>query len=153
MKRHLAVLLLVVSYGCVLDDEPDEYPPLLDQAGDHCRTDLAMCLDNDTVRECVDGIWTDRGCEESCATLGPAMLSMGCVADGSIDGCVCAPEPGACAPGSTACESNNELGYCDDQQIWTVYDCEELCASSLATPVSVGCDLDVDGVAACWCTA
>jgi hypothetical protein len=152
MKVRLATLALFVlaCWGCESDGE---YAPLLDQAGDPCRSPYSMCLDEDLVRECVDGIWTDRSCDESCADIGPAMQSMGCVTDGPLEGCACAPEPGACAPGATTCESDNELGYCDAEQVWGVYDCDSLCESSLATPISVGCMVDEEGDAACWCVA
>lgn len=150
MNLRLAAILAFACCGC---SPEDEYPPLLDQAGDPCRNPYPMCLDDETVRECLDGVWVDRSCEASCADLGPAMQSMGCVVDGPLESCACVPEPGACAPGSMACESDNELGYCDVGQVWTVYDCDSLCESSLATPISVGCIFDEDGDAACWCTA
>jgi hypothetical protein len=85
------------------------------------------------------------------------MLSEGCV-ETVVDGwpseaCVCVPAPGACLPGSSSCESDTALGYCDESQVWAVYDCDDVCAGSLATPMSLGCALDDDGVAACWCVA
>jgi hypothetical protein len=152
MRLRLATMLILACCGCAAPG--DEYPPPpLDQPGDPCRSPYATCLDEETVRECVDQIWIDRSCEESCAELGPAMLSMGCEVDGPLQRCVCIPEPGSCAPGATACESDNELGTCGADQLWSVYDCDSLCESSLATPISVGCMVDEEGVAACWCVA
>jgi hypothetical protein len=150
MRLRLATLFILACCAC---GPEDEYPPLLDQAGDPCRSPYPSCLDDEMVRECVDNVWVDRSCEESCAELGPAMLSIGCVIDGPLESCACVPEPGACAPATTACESDTELGYCDTEQVWVVYDCESLCASSLATPISVGCMADEAGDAACWCVA
>jgi hypothetical protein len=153
MKFQLAMMLALACLGCTAPENEDEYPPLLDQPGDPCRSPYPTCLDDEMVRECVDEIWIDRSCDESCADIGPAMLSMGCVVEGPLEGCACIPEPGACAPGMTACESASELGYCDGAQVWIVYDCDSLCASSLATPVSQGCVVDEDSEAACWCVA
>jgi hypothetical protein len=152
MNFRLAAILALACCACMPTEE--EYPSRLNQPGDPCHSPYATCLDDETARECVDEVWVDRSCEESCADVGPAMLSMGCVVDGPVESCVCIPEPGACAPGATACESENELGYCDASQVWVVYDCDSLCESSLATPVSVGClPVEDDGTSACWCVA
>lgn len=147
MIRAAMLLLLACATACA-----DPPPPLLDDEGDPCRASYSVCVDDELVRECIDEIWTIRTCEESCAEQGPAMLSDGC-AETPVEGCVCVPEPGACAPGSTACESDTTLGYCDDQQIYAIYDCADLCAESLATPMSTGCAPDEDGIAVCWCVA
>lgn len=143
---RLAPILLLLS-ACA-----ESPPELLIDEGDPCRATYSVCIDDELVRECVDEVWTVRTCEDSCAEQGPAMLSEGC-AETPTEGCVCVPEPGACAPGSTACESDNTLGYCDDQQVWSTFDCDELCAASLATPTSTGCAMGEDEVAACWCVA
>jgi hypothetical protein len=148
MRAFVATFVILVFTGCA---EP-QGPPLLDQEGDPCRAIQARCVDDETARECVDGTWSDQDCEQSCAEKGPAMLSEGCQ-ETPIEGCVCVPDPGACAPGSTACESDAALGYCDDDQVWGIYECTDLCTASLATPVSLGCDLGEDEVAACWCVA
>lgn len=155
MSRRLAALTLLASCACA---EPGErHSALLDQAGDPCRAIHSMCIDEDTARECIDGVWTDIGCAQSCSARGPAMISEGCdetTVDGwLVEGCVCEPEPGACDPGATACESETEIGYCDEQQSWMVMDCVELCLASLATPVSIGCGVGEDGLAVCWCAA
>lgn len=153
MKSRLFSLVLLVA----CEGPGDTDSPLLDQVGDPCRAIHSVCVDPDTARECLDGVWTDIGCGQSCSSRGPAMISEGCAettVDGwPVEGCVCEPEPGACAPGTTACESDTEIGYCDEQQVWTIHDCTEVCSASLATPVSVGCQPDEDGTAACWCVA
>ena len=155
MRRRLVQLGLLASCACAeLSESPS---PLLDQAGDPCRAIHSACVDEDTARECIDGVWTDLDCEHSCSDRGPAMISQGCAettVDGwPVDGCVCEPEPGACAPGATACDSDTEIALCGDQQSWTVHECDDLCAASLATPVSIGCEVGEDGQAACWCVA
>lgn len=144
------MLLLV---GC-----PDATKPLppLDQEGEPCRASYKICLAEERVRECIDETWVDRACDESCLDQGPAMISLGCEevsVDNPIEGCACAPVPGACAPGDTMCESETQIIYCDESQIWTGYECDELCAMTLATPNSMGCSEDEDGRSVCWCVA
>ena len=148
----LSVALVLVACG----DDASDFAPRLDQEGDPCRVAYGICLGEEEVRECVDDTWIDRSCEESCADLGPAMLSAGCAAASYeilLEGCQCVPSPGACAPGDTVCESEAQLGYCDENQVWTLYNCDELCAATLATPVSTGCSVGEDDLAACWCVA
>lgn len=136
MRTFVATIVLLALTACA---DP-ERAPRLNQEGDPCRASQAICVDDETARECIDGSWTDQDCDETCVERGPAMLSEGCQ-ETPIEGCVCVPEPGACAPGSTACESDAALGYCDDDQVWAIYECTDLCAASLATPVSLGCEL------------
>jgi hypothetical protein len=144
--------LAVLTWACVAGPEEHDPPPLLNEEGDPCRPARVFCIDEEAALECVDWVWTVRSCEQSCAEIGPAMLSAGC--HGPPDeGCACTPEPGACDPGSTACESESEIGHCGAGQVWTVYDCADVCAASLPTPVSLGCDVDDEGVAVCWCGA
>ena len=84
------------------------------------------------------------------------MVSLGCAeasAENLLEGCLCEPEPGACLSGDTRCDSETQLGYCDAQQVWTTYECETLCAETLVTPISTGCELDEEDGAACWCVA
>ena len=154
-RRIVLGFALLVVLGCE-NGPSDDAPPLLREEGDPCRPSYKLCVDDEIVRECIDGYWEDRTCEESCADIGPAMMSDGC-AEWSLEvpetGCICVPEPGACAPGDTRCDSETELGYCDGEQVWTAYDCDDLCAASLATPISTGCDVDDEGSAACWCVA
>lgn len=147
-------LLLLALVACT-DDDPG-LPLRLDQEGDPCRSAHGICLDEEEVRECIDNAWVDRSCAESCAERGPAMISTGCAEvdlEILIEGCQCIPAPGACEPGDTNCESETQVSYCDDSQVWVVYGCDEVCAATLATPISTGCRLGEDDVAACWCVA
>lgn len=155
MTRRLVWTLVVVLAGCD-EGASGALAPLLVNEGDPCRPHYQLCIDAERVRECIDDVWVDRSCEEHCADIGPAMMSAGCAEvslEVSVEGCECVPEPGSCAPGDTRCDSETELGFCDAQQVWTTHACEDLCTENLATPISTGCDLDEDGVAACWCAA
>ncbi len=151
MKLRVALLWLATA-ACEAGESP---APLLEQPGDPCRTSASWCVDEERALECIEGVWTERSCEQSCSERGPKLQAEGCAPDPDtlLDGCVCVPEPGACAPGATQCESDTQLRYCDAEQVWIVYECSELCAASLATPISLGCDVDEQGLAACWCEA
>lgn len=106
MKRFIPALACALA-AC----RSPEFPPYLDQEGDPCRSSQKFCADDETARVCVDGAWAIRSCDELCADVGPKMLSEGCVTT-PIEDCVCTPEPGACVPGSTLCESDTQLSYC-----------------------------------------
>ena len=152
VNRRIVLLATLLLFGCV--DTPGASPSLLHDEGDPCRPRYEICLDDELVRQCIDGYWTDRSCEQRCADIGPAMMSAGCSEESvevDSEGCRCVPLPGFCTPGETRCDSDTELGYCDDSQSWTNYSCEDLCSASLATPISTGCALDDQDLAACWC--
>jgi hypothetical protein len=77
MRALWKSLVLVAAVGCGAAE--DEYPPLLDQAGDPCRASHALCVDDETARECIDGTWTDRSCDEAdlCAASLATPVSLG----------------------------------------------------------------------------
>jgi hypothetical protein len=141
----VVVLVLASAPGC-----EDPRPPVLDQIGDPCRAAYRVCLDDDSVRRCEDGMWAVADCEQVCAELGPAYLADGCDGD-----CVCVlADADGCTPGETACLDDDTLGICSPSQGWEPSLCEQRCAASQLE--SLGClDPTVASTdpAACWCTA
>jgi hypothetical protein len=137
-----AFALLGLASGCGPTDAPQ-----LDAIGDPCRTAYDVCLDESSVRSCVDGVWAERECTAICSELGPAYVADGCDRE-----CVCVlADPDGCVPGQTECIDAESVGLCDEQQIVQALVCTDVCAASGLA--SLGCLVDAEEPANCWCTA
>lgn len=152
MKVGAQALVLVVLAPLVGCSEPSVR---LDRPGDPCRSLIAFCVDEETVMECVDEVWTPTSCADYCEGLAPGVSSEGCSTELLTDRCACAHPPGGCTPGETACEGDGTLSLCGDAWQWTSVPCEELCGQQAPPANSLGCgsvDNRGEEVDACLCT-
>ena len=121
--------------------------PFLDDIGDPCRSAYDHCLDDDSVRSCVDGVWVERDCDAVCAELGPAYVADGCDRE-----CVCVlADANGCTPGETACPDAEQVAVCDANQLFETSACTDVCAGLGLE--SVGCVDEGDKPPSCWCTS
>jgi hypothetical protein len=139
--RILLCSLIALMAACTGNE-----PPILDQLGDPCRSAYDVCLDDDSVRSCEDGVWVERDCASVCAELGTAYGPAGCDRE-----CVCELlDPSGCTPGEATCVDEGTVAVCDEVQQLQPTPCSEICAD--AGLHEVGCLTDEAGEASCWCT-
>lgn len=119
---------------------------LLD-VGDPCRGPQRFCVDEQSVRACVEDEWAIVDCEVVCNERGPAWVADGCAED-----CVCIlADPSGCSPAETTCADDETVEQCSDTQSWESFDCATLCIAMQLE--SLGCwPADAKQPASCWCT-
>jgi hypothetical protein len=140
--RLLPSSALALLFACTEAEEP----PRLHELGDPCRVAYDACLDDDSVRSCVDGVWVERDCASVCADRGPAYAPAGCELE-----CVCAlVDPSGCTPGEATCMDEDTLAVCDELQDLQPTSCLQVCADAGLEPI--GCREEEDQ-ANCWCTS
>ena len=99
-----------------------------DGANEACEPADTRCIDDDTVRACLDdGKLQTIGCPGVCGEATPAL---GCHDSSEGEQCYCAFERQPCTgDGVLDCNGGNQLGMCENG--WAeIHDCDEICVGA-----------------------
>ena len=149
---------MAYSEGCDADaDDPClcDYE-MLDGVAVECTPDQVVCLDDDMVEVCQDGMPLARNCDDVChEQLGPNSHSEGCDATDADDPCQCEYDmidggESWCTPEDVVCHDDGSVELCLDGGM-TVEDCNSWCTTTRGPEYfSTGCD-ESDPADPCQC--